>query len=264
MSYINQVLEYAVESEYISSKPLAKLSTLRRPKNGRQIRVDKFFKPAEQVKIYRACEAVGKPWLGVMYLFGCWTGLRKEELLAVSWEDVSFEEKVIHVHRKLTSDELGDPKTELSARPVILNDFAIKILKKAKEYTFDLKPVIENVMRAGHGGYVQETFSPIFMNFSPEKKGLPGRPRMWNSSSFRRAWDRKNIGIKVKPGRNKAIANVRHTYTTYLLSTGSTHLHVAYQLGHTNEQMVRQRYGELTGFFDDKSVKVVAALIEGF
>ena len=256
--FIKQVLNYAVESEYLNANPTDKLQRLIKPKLGRPLRENEYYKPSEQKIVFDACVEDGKIWLGLMFLFGCWTGLRKEELLALAWEDVDFEKRVIKICRKNTASEMGDTKTELSNRNVELNEIAFKVLNKMREFTFYLDAKEEMVMRARESGFVSEKLRIVFMNFSPKKSGVESIASIWNETSIRNVWERR---VQKKSGIKKPLAATRHSFATYALSNEYQTLKLAYLLGHTDERMIRQRYGELTDFFGKKDVKIIEDLV---
>ena len=257
-SLIAQVLDFAVENEYMESNPTDKLSKLKSEKSGRPIREDEFFKPAEQVAIFEAARNDNKEFLGLMFLFACWTGLRKEEVLAMSYENVDLEKREMRVTRKFTAKAWGDPKTELSNRQIKLNDQAVKIFLRAKQLTGDLDPITVNVMRTRKGGEVEETFSPVFRNFSKRNQYLPVEVSTWKETSLRKAWTR----VRDLADVHKEFSGGRHTYTTYMLSTGATPFEVAVELGHTGDMMVKKSYGELTSHFTKDKCKILADLID--
>ena len=49
------------------------------------------------------------------------TGLRRGELIGLRWEDVEFEELILHVRRSVVAMVEGAPKTEASMKDVPLD-----------------------------------------------------------------------------------------------------------------------------------------------
>ena len=61
------------------------------------------------------------------------TGMRRGELLALHWEDIDFEKKVVYVHRTLSrvtgqGYKETEPKTKSSRRRIVLSDVALEAL----------------------------------------------------------------------------------------------------------------------------------------
>ena len=70
--------------------------------------------------------------LGNMVLFGCWTGLRISELIAVKWEDIDG--KIAHIVRAKVAQEIKPPKTKKSMRDVKLLNPALEALKAQRPH----------------------------------------------------------------------------------------------------------------------------------
>lgn len=64
--------------------------------------------------------------------FLCYTGLRREELFGIRWEDISFKDKQIHIQRAVTypkgSPILKEPKTKAGNRFIPLSDALLQII----------------------------------------------------------------------------------------------------------------------------------------
>ena len=99
----------------------------------------KEMHPLSASEARRLLEAARDDRLEALYVLGIHTGMRRGELLALQWGDVSLgnsEPAVMRVHRTLTRTEdgkgntLGDPKTEKSGRTVRLTPRAQDALKR--------------------------------------------------------------------------------------------------------------------------------------
>ena len=81
---------------------------------------------------------------GGAYLFSLFTGLRRGEILALTWADIDFEAKTVTVNKNLSRVKnyaesggktrliISEPKTIKSNRTVPLIDYLIAVLKKQK------------------------------------------------------------------------------------------------------------------------------------
>lgn len=71
-------------------------------------------------------------WLAILL----YTGLRREELLGLRWEDIDFTSGILHIERSITysssKPELGPPKTPKSRRHIAMPDELISVLKPLK------------------------------------------------------------------------------------------------------------------------------------
>ena len=59
--------------------------------------------------------------LRTMVELNAFTGLRRGELIGLRWEDVEFEELILHVRRSVVAMVEGAPKTEASMKDVPLD-----------------------------------------------------------------------------------------------------------------------------------------------
>lgn len=96
----------------------------------------------KQEKLIKVLEA---DRYGGAYIFSLFTGLRRGEVLALTWSDIDFNLKTIRVNKNLSrvknySGEDGktrliisEPKTTKSNRTVPLIEYLIKVLEKQKE-----------------------------------------------------------------------------------------------------------------------------------
>ena len=103
---------------------------------------ERAFPSEEDIK--KVQENVSFPF-GLMAYMALYTGLRRGELLALRWEDVDLDEKVIYVRRSIyyTSDHVPHektPKTEAGIREVpimdSLYDMLLPIKKRPKDKVF--------------------------------------------------------------------------------------------------------------------------------
>lgn len=118
-------------------------------KEGKEIRV---LDADEQ---NRLAEALKDDYMGRALLFGLYTGLRRGEILALTWDDFDEESKTVSVNKTLsrvnTYNETGNktklvvtsPKTEKSRRVIPLIDKAYDLLLKHRQLQERYKNIIE-------------------------------------------------------------------------------------------------------------------------
>ena len=74
----------------------------------------------------------------IMLMIGYYTGMRIGEVIALTWDDINFEEKTINIdkilyYRQNSIWAVGAPKTKTSERVIVIGDTLLEILKKEKE-----------------------------------------------------------------------------------------------------------------------------------
>jgi integrase len=158
---------------------------------------------------------LGDTQLSAMVHFTLLTGLRRGELLALRWEDVDFDQRVVNVHRSLEQLKGGecackDTKTKKSRRQVPLNVEAIDVLTAHRAG--------QNAIKLRLPGY-----NPEGLVFCEPATGLP-----WGPDRFSRVFSRQMRRLKV----SVTFHGLRHTFATMLLRAGVSMKVVSDMLGH--------------------------------
>lgn len=91
-------------------------------------------------------------------------GLRIGELLALGWDDVDFENKVLHIRRSIVLNQYKMPKTKGSTRVIELDDLAIKILKNQLQLTGNKAARTVSVLQADNKTKEKQSIKFVFYN----------------------------------------------------------------------------------------------------
>lgn len=146
------------------------------------------------------------------------TGMRKDEIANLRWEDFDFKNKLVSVQAKRADSEKGIqeflPKSK-QARSIPLKQELITILKPFKR----------------ESGYV----------ISPEKN--PKRSRWTPPDSFK--WLQKKTGIKFHPHA------FRHTFASWAANKGVSIYKIQKWLGHSSVDITAGLYAHLQAYDDD-------------
>lgn len=140
---MHDAFEYAAENEIILSNPVTKKVTVK----GTAKKKRRSLTKKEQNDFL---ERMKKRSSYNVFAVALQTGLRIGELLALTWDDVDFDNKILHVTKTITVDSnmktiIGPPKTKSSIRDIPLTREAIRLLLDQKEKNSSLKIVsIEN------------------------------------------------------------------------------------------------------------------------
>lgn len=102
-----------------------------------------------------------------------YTGLRRGELLGLSWEDIDLEKAEIHVRHTLWKEELTTPKTRSSVRMIPLSEEAVSCISEQYKYISSQKELMgEQWTETGavfinrHGGHMNgEYLNNMFRQF---------------------------------------------------------------------------------------------------
>jgi integrase len=158
----------------------------------------------------------GSPRLRTLILTAILTGLREGELLGLQWDDIDFEAHQIHVKRTFTDGTFSEPKTKASRRRV---DFPQDLAAALKRWKLQC-PLGELDLVFPNSAGRPENFSNLL------KRGL--------YPALERAGLRK---IRFD--------DLRHTFTSLAIHTGSNIKEIQVALGHASAQITLDVYGHL-------------------
>jgi integrase len=144
-------------------------------------------------------------------------GLRKGEILGLTWDDVDLDGKRINVRRQLQREGLEPLKTEQSNRVIFLSDNLVRRLKVWK-------------VRCPHG-----RLGLVF----PTPGGASQHP-----THFQKWWNEARLKAKLPDLRPH---DLRHTYATWLLAAGAPVHEVQARMGHAKPSITLDIYGHLLG-----------------
>ncbi len=226
----NQALKCAV-NEGIIEKNVA-LNTIKH-KDTTPTKEVEVFTPQEQLKIINSVDISPIP---VLVRLALGTGCRLGELLALSWDDIDFDQNIIHIRHGLTKGNqfsedgkdvigsiptIGTLKTQKSKRDIPIADSTAQMLRK---YKLCQKSFIKD-----------KSIIPNYV-FLTSKGGF------WKETCVRKKYQLflENIGVPY----HKFHA-LRHTYATRLLEN-DVHPKVAQELlGHTNVSVTMDIYSHV-------------------
>lgn len=217
------MLNHAVSLEIINKNPFANLSLVREQK--RKVVTWSFDDLDHFLKITKKYDM----FYYRMFATAAYTGLRKGELLALTKEQIDFEQKYITVAKSLFETregvQLGELKTPSSYRKVAIDDFLINILKEqiAKNNEMKLKLGKE---------YIDNDI--VFCH----EDGMFYRPTSINRI-FSRFIDKSGVS-KIR------FHDLRHTHATLLLELGVNPKVVADRLGHSSVKITLDTYSHVS------------------
>lgn len=231
---LNQAFIKAVKNQYLLANPAAGLEIPK--KNIRQVI------PLEKEQMQLLLNTVKDSRNYIYYVLSIYTGCRIGEVLGLSWKDIDFRKKVIHVRHSLTYNtkekkhEIGPTKTtetrELPLLPVVAKCLKSHKRKQSKEK-----------LQFGEGFNTNDMVlcSSIgdFMSIGVMR------------NEFSKVMDK--LGIKASPH------TLRHTFASQLISSGANIKLVSRMLGHASITITLNVYSNLLQ--DDKG-KAMQALAE--
>src|SRR6266852_3794290 len=148
------------------------------------------------------------------------TGLRRGELIGLQWQDVDFENLLLHVRRSVVMRVEGIPKTEASAKDVPLDS-----------------ALAESLLKLKFKSPYQQPTDWVFA--SPEMKG---KQPFWPDTMWRRYGKPAVTAAKIT--KRVAFHTFRHTYTTLLTQNNEDVKVVQELLRHANSRITLDLYAQ--------------------
>lgn len=234
---IKKSLNYAVQPcEYIKSNPAIYVTL---PKYQEIDKEARAFTPEEIQKIFERFGPETDFYIPIMLAYH--TGARLGECLALTWNDIDMDEKVIHIRHTL-SDKRGEPirtipKSKNSVRDIPFIDALAKILKvrKAREAANKLR----------YGPFY--TINDIPYVCTREN----GAIMTSNSMRYFGKYCHEVMGVDA------SFHNLRHTHATILLENGAALEYVSRRLGHASISITANVYAHITRKMHERHLDIL-------
>lgn len=216
LNVLNMVFDAAVIDGHIKFNPCTSVHVPKGlPKKKRELPTN------EELMIVESSD-----WLFPFFLL--YTGCRRGEALALRYEDIDWERKVIHINKavgyKANCPYVKTPKTESGIREVVLLDKLAAKLKKGKGLIF------------------------------PNPKG-----EMWHESMIIRKWKQ----WQKKNNTTVTMHQLRHGFATILFEAGLDAKDAQYLLGHSTIAMTQDIYTHIRRERQEKNAQKLNAFLNG-
>ena len=260
-SVLTNALKYAVEPMgYLQHAPIdgVKLPSRRvRPPVPPRTRVREPITPADWMQIKELIS--GKSGY-LAFVIGYHTGMRAGEVLGLSWEDIDFDNRTLHVRHQQQRLEKGifitEPKYE-SSRIISMDGALIAELLNEKRRQQHLTALLdEQYPRYTYDASGKLSICGEGTPFDPVCRRQGGLVLRYASILYCVSLVHKNLELP-----NFDFHTLRHTHATMLVSAGISPLLVQERLGHKNIQVTLGLYASLT---DVARAKETAAINELF
>lgn len=157
------------------------------------------------------------------------SGLRRGELLALRWEDIDLDKKVMHIHRNRVYAggmvHEKPPKTETSIRDITFGD------RMKEAFAEEYQKYLED----------KEAYGVLFKNEGyviRQGNGAPYHPQSWKCKWQRFTDDKGLPHIRFH--------DLRHSHCTALIESGVPIKTVQYRMGHASIQTTLDIYAHCT------------------
>lgn len=257
---LTNALKYAVEPMgYLQHAPIdgVKLPSRRvRPPVPPRTRPREPITPADWTQIK---ELLSNRSGYLAFVIGYHTGMRVGEVLGLSWEDIDFDSRTLHVRHQQQHFEralfITEPKFE-SVRKISMDDALISELVAEKQYQQRAALLDEQYPQYTYDASGKLSIGGEGTPFDPVCRQPSGAILRYDSVLRRVSHVRKTLNLP-----NFDFHTLRHTHATMLVSAGISPLLVQERLGHKSIQVTLGLYASLT---DVARARETAAINELF
>ena len=144
-----------------------------------------------------------------------YSGMRKGELLALTWNDVNFEQNTININKTVYNRKVTSTKTKGSTRTIVMPKHTMRLLSQLKA----------NV----------KYYKPEYVVFGEFNDHIP-------TTTLDRHFEKYTKKADVKKIR---LHDFRHSHASYLINKGAIPSMVASRLGHSNPSTTLDIYSHL-------------------
>lgn len=228
-----RIMKVAVDSDLIVKNPFLNVDIPQKEANERQ--------PLTEAQKKLVVNSWRGHRMGFAAMIMLYAGLRKGELLALQWEDVDLDNKVIRINKSMTSlknkPKAKPPKTKAGTRDVPIPNVLLAVLIEVKK-------------RTG--------------NVCISAKGVP-----MTEMAYKRAWESYmsylNVCAGGKQGNRKhepvwviekfTAHQLRHSYATMLFDANVDVKSAQKFLGHSDIEVTLSVYTHLSKFKEDAAIQ---------
>lgn len=215
MNYTGLVFKYAVRFGLIDRNPA---DAIIKPKAKKKKKEDDAFYEKDELKLFlESLDRVGQPKAKALFRLLAMTGMRKQEALALTWNDIDFEKAVIDINKAISRDDTGlkidETKTVGSTRIISVDS---KTLDSLLEWKSFIEPPTNDYLIFGHENAVEPL--DIMSMDTPRKWLLDVQDEMDRASE--------------KKLKRITTHGFRHTHASLLIEMGASLKDIQYRLGH--------------------------------
>lgn len=243
--YLQCVLNYAIRNEYIKNNP-CKMVTLPKRKQKTAEKSPNFWTKEELKIFFSHLDNNHDPEQFTLFRLLAFTGMRRGECLALTWNDINFDKGTIRINKNLTQGMHGEqiiqpPKTQKSNRTIIIDKQTLHYV-----YNWRLKQK-QMFLMMGYNTFKKDQL--VFASSKNKFKSL-NQPGKWLKRIIEK-YDLKKITVH----------GFRHSHASALFAAGATIKEVQERLGHEDAQTTMNIYTHVTSKQNKNAVNKLSAYL---
>ncbi|MFJ8065816.1 tyrosine-type recombinase/integrase [Psychrobacillus sp. NPDC096426] len=251
-SYIKMVLDHATVLKIIDDNPMRKIIKPKPvAKVDKEEKLENYYDKQQLEHFLNTIEKNENMKVYVLFRLLAFTGGRKGEVLALTWDDIDFKEKTIRFNKTLAKTETSNkyvqaPKTVQSKRVISVDDKTLGTLEKWRKMQTKLlltyginasfnpnQPVLTSTDKRATDGYHVTTYPNELLKTLKKKYEFP----------------------------DITVHGFRHTHASLLFEAGASLKDVQDRIGHTDIKTTMNVYAHVTQKMKDNTAEKFAKYI---
>ena len=214
---MSAVFNHAIRHEWMDRNPITKVRV-----SARRLREPDVLSPAEIASLIAVLDLRER----AMVMLAGSTGLRRSELVALTWADIDPELMQVNVRRSCVRNHFGDTKTEASRKPVPLHPSIVKCLdiwRKESPYPGETDFLFPSTRLKGKKPLSPDTLLKKIIRPALKRARIEGKAIGWHSFRHSLATNLRSAGVDLKTAQELLRhANSRITLDVYTRAISAT------------------------------------------
>ncbi len=189
---LSVLYNHAIRYEWLTFNPISRVRT-----SQKRLRDKDVLTPDEFQKLVQNLSVRDR---AIVLLIGS-TGLRRSEMIALTWSDLNLRTMEVNVLRSCVRNRIGKTKTESSCRPVPLHPVVLSALlewRKRSPYASDVDFLFPSIWHKGEKPLSPDSILEKSIRPALAKEGIVGKRIGWHSFRHSLATNLRSLGVDIK------------------------------------------------------------------
>ena len=189
---LSTLYNHAIRYEWLTFNPISRVRT-----SQKRLRDKDVLTPDEFQKLVKDLSVRDR---AMVLLIGS-TGLRRSEMIALTWSDLNLRTMEVNVLRSCVRNRIGKTKTESSCRPVPLHPVVLSALlewRRRSHYASDVDFLFPSIWHKGKKPLSPDSILEKSIRPALAKEGIVGKRIGWHSFRHSLATNLRSLGVDIK------------------------------------------------------------------
>lgn len=231
-SYASMVLDHAVEEKIIERNVMKDVKVSKRKSNDDKNEPveENFYDRDELIKFLSLVEKNMSYKVYALFRLLAFTGMRKGEALALTWNDINFKDNTLHINKAISRGVDGR--------------LYVKSTKTGEARTITMDALTMSILEHWRTKQKQDYLKLGYNTLQPKQLVFNNRNNTFINPTLTNTWIKR---LQTKHNLKEISTHgLRHTHCSLLFEAGATLKEVQERLGHTNIKTTMNIYTHVT------------------